>query len=108
MRTLLAVPSVRESFGQVYLEAMASGLPVIATRSGGPPSFINVVSDRPTGWLVEPDDEEDFAAALEQALGDPGGPGGARAGGLPPDSRAFSWDVCAGQLAQVYESVRRR
>ena len=92
---VLAVPSVRESFGQVYLEAMASGLPVIATRSGGPPSFINVVPGRPTGWLVEPDDEDDLAARARTGAGRSGGPGGARAGGLPPDPRAvFVGRVC--------------
>ena len=34
-------PSVDEPFGQVFLEAMSCGVPVIATRSGGPPSFVN-------------------------------------------------------------------
>jgi glycosyltransferase involved in cell wall biosynthesis len=50
-------PSTDEPFGLVYLEAMACQLPVIATQSGGPPSFINVVPGEPDGWLVPPDDE---------------------------------------------------
>ena len=64
---ILVAPSVDEPFGQVYLEAMASGLPVIATRSGGPLSFVNIESDRPNGWMVMPDDQASLAAALIEA-----------------------------------------
>jgi D-inositol-3-phosphate glycosyltransferase len=65
---LMVAPSVDEPFGQVYLEAMASGLAVIATRSGGPLSFVNTREDAPNGWLVEPDDEEALAAAMVEAV----------------------------------------
>lgn len=68
---LFAASSVDEPFGLVYLEAMAAGLPPIATNSGGPPSFINVDPDRPTGWLVPPDDRAALVNALLEAVSSP-------------------------------------
>jgi glycosyltransferase involved in cell wall biosynthesis len=65
---VFVAPSVDEPFGQVYLEAMAAGLPVIATNSGGPASFINTDPARPEGWLVAPDDSTDLAAAIIKAV----------------------------------------
>jgi glycosyltransferase involved in cell wall biosynthesis len=56
----LVMASVNDSYPQAPLEAMAAGLPVIATTSGGFPLMINLDPARPTGWLVQPDD----AAAL--------------------------------------------
>jgi glycosyltransferase involved in cell wall biosynthesis len=64
-------PSTGEPFGLVYLEAMACGLPVIGTRSGGPPSFINTTPGEPDGWLVTPDDERALADAMVTAINNP-------------------------------------
>ncbi|MGI8624398.1 MAG: glycosyltransferase family 4 protein, partial [Solirubrobacteraceae bacterium] len=57
----VVLPSVREQFGQVLVEAMACGLPPIAVDRFGP---AEIVTDGDCGWLVEPDDEEALAGAL--------------------------------------------
>ena len=49
-----------EAFGVVLIEAMATGLPVIATRSGGPEYIV----DESCGYLVEPDNVEELAEAM--------------------------------------------
>jgi len=58
--------SIREQFGQVLIEAMACGLPVIAVDRGGPGS---IVEDPETGWLVPPD-RDALAAAITAAIRD--------------------------------------
>ncbi len=70
---LLAVPSVAERFGQVYVEAMAMRLPVIACDVAAPPTYIDADPASPdrSGWLVPPDDEAALARALVDAASDP-------------------------------------
>jgi glycosyltransferase involved in cell wall biosynthesis len=66
---ILAVPSHAESFGLVTLEAMAHGVPVIATATGGSPEIIR---DGREGFLVPPGDVEALAGRLGQLLACPG------------------------------------
>lgn len=63
----LVVPSIYEGMPLVILEAMAAGLPVIASRVSGIPE---VVVDGETGWLVPPEDPSQLAAALRAVLDD--------------------------------------
>jgi glycosyltransferase involved in cell wall biosynthesis len=98
-------PSTDEPFGLVYLEAMACGLPVIGTLSGGPPSFIDVAPGEPDGWLVPPDDEEALAEAILQAVNDSAerirrGENAAR-----HIRDTYSWNGLAGRFTQLYEQV---
>lgn len=58
------LPSRFEAFGVVLIEAMATGLPVIATRSGGPDTLI----DREAGLLVDSEDVEGLAGAMEEVM----------------------------------------
>jgi len=65
---IFCLPSVQESFGIVFLEAMAAGLPVVACRAAGIPE---VVEDGVTGLLVPPRDPGGLAGALEALAADP-------------------------------------
>lgn len=58
---LLMTPRWVEAFGNVAIEALACGVPVIAYRRGGP---AEIVRDGETGFLVEPDDVAGLTAAI--------------------------------------------
>lgn len=60
-RALVMTPKWVEAFGNVAIEALACGVPVIAYRRGGP---IEIVEDGVTGYLVTPDRVEDLVAAV--------------------------------------------
>jgi glycosyltransferase involved in cell wall biosynthesis len=99
---LLVLPSVREQFGAVIVEAMACGLPALAVDAHGP---AEIVDHGETGWLVPPDDEEALAAALVEAVN--GEPERRRRGERAYEAaRArYSWPALAAGLAQVYAEV---
>jgi len=70
---VFAMPSVPEAGGgmdnlpTVIMEAMATGLPVVATRIGGIPEM---VVDQETGFLVQPDDAVALSGAIEKVIND--------------------------------------
>ncbi|MDQ3647370.1 MAG: glycosyltransferase family 4 protein [Actinomycetota bacterium] len=99
---LLVLPSVREQFGQVLVEAMACGLPVVAVDAHGP---AEIVRDGETGWLVSADDEEAMADALVEAVN--GDHERRRRGEAAyAEARArYSWPALAREVAAVYDGV---
>ena len=66
---LFVLPSQTEGTSCTLQEAMASGLPVVATAVGGTP---DLVQEGVTGRLVPPDDEQALADAMVHAFGSPG------------------------------------
>lgn len=65
---VFCMPTRIEPFGIVFVEALARGVPVVATRIGALPDFI---IDDETGYLVEPENPQALADRLIDLLGDP-------------------------------------
>jgi glycosyltransferase involved in cell wall biosynthesis len=89
---LFALPSDREGFGLVYLEAMAHGRPCLGVRAGGSPEVITPV----TGVLVEPGDGPGLAAACVAAMQRPWD-----SGAILARARDFSYSPFKAQLASL-------
>jgi phosphatidylinositol alpha 1,6-mannosyltransferase len=102
---LFVLPSATETFGNVLLEAMASGLPSIAAAAGGP---LDLVEHGWNGWLVRPHDPVALAEALRTLLAD--GTQRCRLGrAARAAAEARSWDAVHDGLAAEYErAVRER
>lgn len=65
--TVLVSASARETFGRTLIEAMAAGIPIVATRSGGPEE---IVVDGECGFLVDVGDVAELAERIGRILGD--------------------------------------
>jgi glycosyltransferase involved in cell wall biosynthesis len=96
---LLILPSRRESFGLVLAEAMASGLPVVATKVGAIPE---VVEDGGTGLLVHPDDPEALASVINSLLSNPETMKSMGAKGRIRVQEHFTWDKVARRVTDAY------
>ncbi|MGH7658848.1 MAG: glycosyltransferase family 4 protein, partial [Gemmatimonadales bacterium] len=89
-----------EGFGISLVEASASGLPVIAGRSGG---ISDAVRENETGLLVDPDDPAAVAAAVSRLLDDTELGRTLGAGGRLAVEQFYNWDRVAGELAGIGE-----
>jgi len=99
---LFVAPSTYESFGLVYLEAMAHGKPVIGCRTGGVPE---VVSDGVNGLLVPPGDATALAAAIRRLCEDEGLAKRFGSAGLARFRENFTVEVMAERSLDLYRRL---
>jgi glycosyltransferase involved in cell wall biosynthesis len=104
---LLLTTEPPESFGIVLIEAMACGLPTIATEY---PGVRAVIDDGETGLVVEPGDPDAVAAAIRRLIeAGPAGRGRMGAAGRDKAERLWSWPRLLDRMEDVYaEAIASR
>ena len=98
---VVVVPSRKEAFGIVALEAWRAGTPLVATALGGPASF---VTDGVDGLLVDPRDTDALAAAVRRVLDDRAFGASLAAAGRR-SVEGYTWTRVARDYAAIYASI---
>jgi glycosyltransferase involved in cell wall biosynthesis len=102
-------PSRSEGMGNSFVEAMAAGLPVIATQEGGIADFLFDEARNPdretTGWAVSKDAPEEIAAALKDILARPEKVARVRETAARMVAATYDWDRVAGQMRALFEGM---
>lgn len=97
-------PSRYEPFGTVTVEAWGRGVPLVAAKAAGPKAFVNHGED---GLLVEIDDVDGLADAINQIIKDPQLALKLKEGGLRSYEQGFTRKVFQANAKEFYETVLR-
>jgi glycosyltransferase involved in cell wall biosynthesis len=101
---VLVRPSLTEGMSNVVLEAMASGLPVVGTRTGG---LAEQVEDGVTGLLVPPADARALAGAIVEALADEGRRAQMGRAGRMRAERKYDLGLVVDAYEELYDTLGR-
>lgn len=105
LASMLVLPSQMEATNIAAMEAMACGIPVVATAVGGMPE---VVQDGECGFLVPPGDQTAMAGAIKNLLSDDGARGKMGEVARKRAVEHFAWRKIAERTVQFYEQVLKK
>jgi glycosyltransferase involved in cell wall biosynthesis len=100
--SIFCLPTRREPFGIVFIEAMTYKLPVVGTNIGAIPDFI---VDGTNGYLVEPDDTERLSAVLRELLDQPESCAVLGENGYQMAMDRYTWEKTGKRIRQHIEMV---
>ncbi len=102
---VFVAPSYYEPFGQVLLEAMATAVPVIATRSGGPLSFVVGEGEKANGWFSDVDEADSLASAIVESVSNEAERGRRGRNALELVGNSYSWSSIARRFEELYRQL---
>ena len=103
--SVFCLPAGYEPFGLSLVEAMASGLPVVATKNGGPRE---ITAGGEIGLLADPHDPSDLAARLLDLIANPGLWREHAENGCRRAARRYSWQAAAESYAELAREASSR
>lgn len=102
-------PSRSEGMGNSFIEAMAAGLPVIATQEGGISDFLFDAKRNPdketTGWAVDKDSPEQIAEAIKDIIAHPDQVARVVVNAKKLVQWKYDWDIIVKQMADVFNRM---
>lgn len=102
-------PSRSEGMGNSFIEAMAAGLPVIATQEGGITDFLFDAKRNPdketTGWAVDKDSPEQIAEAVKEIIANPDVAARVKANALALVKEKYDWNLIAKQMRSLFVTL---
>ena len=102
-------PSRSEGMGNSFIEAMAAGLPVIATQEGGIADFLfdarRNPRERTTGWAVDKDSPEQIALAVKDILAHPEQVARVKEEAKKLVSEKYDWNIVSRKMKTLFESL---
>ncbi|MFG3304530.1 glycosyltransferase family 4 protein [Streptomyces wuyuanensis] len=105
---LLVLASHAETYGMVVTEALARGVPVLATAAGGLPEAVGLAPDGSVpGTLVPPRDPAALAAALRHWLAEPGERHRSKTAARRRRTALAGWETTSRSLARALEQLRQ-
>jgi glycosyltransferase involved in cell wall biosynthesis len=100
--SIIAKSGDTEGLGVVLLEAIASGVPVVASKVGGIP---DIIIDRKTGLLVEQKSPDEISAAIISLLRNPKKGKSLSKTALEHVRKNYSWEKVSGDFSEIYSSL---
>ena len=102
-------PSRSEGMGNSFIEAMAAGLPVIATQEGGIADFLFDEKRNPekpsTGWAVDVDSPEQIALAVKDIITNPEKVARIKINGLALVREKYDWNLIARNMKSLFDRL---
>jgi len=101
-RGIFVNPALIEPFGLTVVEASATGVPVVATKYGGPSE---ILEDGVTGLLIDPNDPKDIASKIRMLIKNPQLYNTISKNAIKMVNKNFTWDASARKFLNVFKEA---